>query len=487
MGKLREAVHNITYADMYASQAADTAAADTNSSSEPQSGYYDQSQYQASAEYTDVHQEQQAPATQEATQQQDYDQVASYQADDHSAANNNEYGVTDPAAGVDQTGQAYGYHQSNGWDNGNMQAIPEQQPQVAAYEENVTYHEPASNEQHQPPPTMFNPESYNAGNQNFQQDVLNPGQSDEMNLQPTTNSVMTPMFNPADIPSYANNMPISDISNPGSRKTSLTEPQFRKNSLPSNDIVQDSNANNEIPSTKASPTKAKTNEKSSKSAQPVKKSSWLPGFIGKILNPPNQVHLPDDSNKTIYYDDKLGRWVNTEADEDASAPAAPPPMDPAFMNKSKDSSALAPPGASSLSAPNSVPSSPSEGVSPSGTSSFRVAKRRGRAAYVDVNKQSGLVKPMAGAAGMPPMMMAAPSDQAQPTSLPPMMFNPGAVEPTSNGTALDEGGPSSLQPDAGGYGGGYEQEGEAEQPAPTGFPMMFNPSSMGSVTAPPTF
>jgi len=68
-----------------------------------------------------------------------------------------------------------------------------------------------------------------------------------------------------------------------------------------------------------------------------------------------------------------------------------------------------------------------------------------------------------------------------------MMFNPGAVEPTSNGTALDEGGPSSLQPDAGGYGGGYEQEGEAEQPAPTGFPMMFNPSSMGSVTAPPTF
>lgn len=323
-----------------------------------------------------------------------------------------------------------------------------------------------------------------------------------------TNSVMTPMFNPADVPavhqgynpaltsppigmsSYASSMPpVSDNPDTGSRKTSISESEMRKNSLPSNDIVQDKNANNELPSKQASPTK--TNGKQSK-PEPVRKSSWLPGFIGKILRAPNQVHLPDDTTKTIYYDDKLGRWVNTDADEDASAASsAPPPMDSAFMNKSQGPSSLALPGAPSGSAPGS-PSEGGGGPSP-GPTNFRVAKRgRGRAAYVDVNRQSGLTKPML-ADAVPPMMMMMPSpggqddlqQQAhQPSSLPPMMFNPGAVDViANNGGAVDDG-PTSLQHDSVAVGDGDVPESSTPS---LGVPMMFNPSSMGSVAAPPTF
>ena len=45
-----------------------------------------------------------------------------------------------------------------------------------------------------------------------------------------------------------------------------------------------------------------------------------------------QVHLPDDKDPTIVYDEKLKRWVNKDGDDDSLAPAAPPPMDPSFMN-----------------------------------------------------------------------------------------------------------------------------------------------------------
>ena len=39
-----------------------------------------------------------------------------------------------------------------------------------------------------------------------------------------------------------------------------------------------------------------------------------------------QVHLPDDKDKRIIYDEAKGKWVNLDEDEDTAVAAAPPPM-----------------------------------------------------------------------------------------------------------------------------------------------------------------
>ena len=37
-----------------------------------------------------------------------------------------------------------------------------------------------------------------------------------------------------------------------------------------------------------------------------------------------QVHLPDDKDKRIIYDEAKGKWVNLDEDEDTAVAAAPP-------------------------------------------------------------------------------------------------------------------------------------------------------------------
>ena len=480
MTRLRETVHNITYNDLYTQQQAEST--NTYSYNEPGSGYYDSGHYQNQ-------EEQPQTDSQGINNQQEQHSNETGVDGGHAQLNNNEHkeGLAShqeqPVEHQDYN-SAGEYQNSNGWGgSGGMASIPENQEAVYG-EDGSSLQSPDEYQQQPAPPTMFNPGAYSSGG--GYQDIVDPGQQNQANPS-VTNSVMPPIFNPADAPtagyhgfnnpgmsSYPN-MPsqISDDPTAGSRKTSISESEPRKNSLPSNDIMQDKNANNDMPSNKSSPTKA--NGKASKS-EPVKKSSWLPGFIGKILRAPNQVHLPDDTHKTIYYDDKLGRWVNTDEDENSSAPAAPPPMDPAFMRKSQEPKPSAPSGV----AP--ALSGDPGGALPPGPTNFRVAKRRGRAAYVDVNRQSGLTKPVS-ATAMPPMMMADDMQSQQPSSLPPMLFNPGAVEATANGSGSPDEGPGSLQLDSpGDVGSGAETSS-----VPAGVPMMFNPSSMGSVTAPPTF
>jgi hypothetical protein len=190
------------------------------------------------------------------------------------------------------------------------------------------------------------------------------------------------------------------------------------------------------------------------SSAPSKKSSWFGGIFGKILKAPNQVHLPDDSDKTIVFDEKLGRWVNRDGDEDTLAPAAPPPMDPTFMN--------------SLPSPDSKPGMMSLPAGSPPAQSFRAPKRRGRG-YVDVFGQSGVTKPVTA----PPMLL--PTDSG-PTSLPvsPMIFNP-SLGPTS-----EEGGQEMMSlPNL-----ETSSQVGGNPPPPM---MMFNPSSMASVTDPPAF
>ena len=60
----------------------------------------------------------------------------------------------------------------------------------------------------------------------------------------------------------------------------------------------------------------------------AKKSSCFGGILSKIIKNDN-VHLPDDKDKRIVYDEAKKRWVNLDEDEDSQGLAAPP-MDPAF-------------------------------------------------------------------------------------------------------------------------------------------------------------
>jgi len=166
------------------------------------------------------------------------------------------------------------------------------------------------------------------------------------------------------------------------------------------------------------------------------KKSWLGGIFSKIIKT-DQVHLPDDQDKRIIYDEAKGKWVNLDEDEDSSVSAAPPPMDPVCV-----------PG-----------SGPSSGPAPTNYRAGLAGRRAGRG-YVNVLGQSGMTKPVAA-----PMM---------PNGAPPMTpLDPPASNPASNLMV-----PSSQASD----------ENLPDNSGPASMPMMFNPNSMsGSSLPPPSF
>ena len=156
-----------------------------------------------------------------------------------------------------------------------------------------------------------------------------------------------------------------------------------------------------------------------------------------------QVHLPDDKDKRIIYDEAKGKWVNLDEDEDTSVAAAPPPMMGGM------------PGGGPGTAP--APTSYRAGLA---------GKRAGRG-YVNVLGQSGMTKPTGpamipngggggGGGGQPPM---APLDlPSLPASTPLVPLS----QPGDN-NSQDNSGPASM-------------------------PLMFNPGSLsGSSLPPPSF
>ena len=85
-----------------------------------------------------------------------------------------------------------------------------------------------------------------------------------------------------------------------------------------------------IPS-KAPPQPAAAPKKPSEKPKSAGSSTKGPGLFSrlmpKFLLPGNQVHLPDDSDASIYYDEDKKRWVDKNAgaeDEDSLANSAPP-------------------------------------------------------------------------------------------------------------------------------------------------------------------
>jgi hypothetical protein len=301
---------------------------------------------------------------------------------------------------------------------------------------------PGTDQSSGPSMTMFNPSMYSAGvgDANYAQPTSAGGRNRQGSLSEAAPPSGGLMFSQSTVPTLP---PVptqnGDAKSSGSQNISAKE------------------------------TKKETATKSKSSGANSKKSSWLGGIFGKFVGSTNQVHLPDDSDKKIVYDEKLGRWVNLDGDEDDLAPAAPPPMDPSF--------AVAPaPGGGAA---------PTSGLLSAPTSGFRAqpGKRRGRG-YVDVFGQAGATKPVP----VSPMMlgdpMAPPGGAAGGGGAPtpaafPTIFNPTLTAHSNDDIPTGFAATTSASSDE-----TTANEGEG---GPASMPMMFNPSYMTTVTAPPAF
>jgi len=81
---------------------------------------------------------------------------------------------------------------------------------------------------------------------------------------------------------------------------------------------------NEDGQTSKTSTPAKPQTK--KQAANTPKKGWFGGIISKLTGN-KEVFLPDDKDKSLYYDKTLGKWVDKNADEEeVKAPPPPPPM-----------------------------------------------------------------------------------------------------------------------------------------------------------------
>ncbi|CAH1271159.1 SEC16A [Branchiostoma lanceolatum] len=218
----------------------------------------------------------------------------------------------------------------------------------------------------------------------------------------------------------------------------------------------------EVPNSRQASVKPKDSNKASQSHQGQKNSaqrsggtSWLGGLFNKMMRGKNEIHLPDDTNKSIVWDATRGKWINqNEAEEEDAAPPPPPPKDP-------------------------MPSPAGGPAPPPGNTPNRFSRRAGPTGkYVDVLNQSGTTKPAAPPPDLFPGM--APGGNAMPN-----LFVPAAV-PTSD---ANEPQGSQLQ-------GTMTQGNPQGTPAPTQAqqqqqqqqPMFYNPNepTTTAALAPPT-
>jgi hypothetical protein len=302
-----------------------------------------------------------------------------------------------------------------------------------------------------PPPFMFNPNSF-GGQAAFTRQSSLGGRSREVSLSEPAPPVPGGVANAGQPPPPS--------------ATAVKSPAAMPATSSSNDKVMNKE-------------KQAANSKNNIGAPAKKPSSWLGGIFGKFVRNSNQVHLPDDSDKKIVFDEKLGRWVNLDGDEDDLAPAAPPPMDPAFAAGGSGASPAAGPGTSAA-APTAT--------SPTG---FRAqpGKRRGRG-YVDVFGQAGATKPVPVSPMMldpmlPPMGGGGGGPSAGLPPAAPAIFNPTVT--SHNNDDIPSGVMPGYEIPSGGEGlsGGGSGGGSSE--GPPSMPMMFNPSYMAAVSAPPAF
>ncbi|KAM3825332.1 protein transport protein Sec16A isoform 2-T3 [Vipera latastei] len=86
---------------------------------------------------------------------------------------------------------------------------------------------------------------------------------------------------------------------------------------------QNSAAKQPSPPPASIPEREKSPKDAKKELAPQKSgANWLSWLMGKTKN---EVHLPDDKNKSIVWDEKKQRWINLDEPEEESKPPPPPP------------------------------------------------------------------------------------------------------------------------------------------------------------------
>ncbi|KAL7844857.1 hypothetical protein SRHO_G00233960 [Serrasalmus rhombeus] len=249
----------------------------------------------------------------------------------------------------------------------------------------------------------------------------------------------------------------------------------------------------------------------------TKKESPKKGGGGGILSwlyrrGKNEVHLPDDKNKSIVWDEKKQRWVNLDEPEEENKPPPPPPS---MFPKAPMGGPGAGPG---MGGPPGVPPG-APGAGPPVNIFSRKAGTKAR--YVDVlNQGRGDSKPAAAVpppadlfAPLAPMAMpanlfiptAAPDDQqpmegsvpdssgantehTQPSATVPQMFNPTLLPPGPEGTQSGElsrsSSMSSLSREVSQHLNQVPTQPQGQGAPPTGGVTFYNPSQFAQSVPP---
>ncbi len=362
-----------------------------------------------------------------------------------------------PQEGYDQEGRLYKYDAAT-----NSYYYPDQNNATEA-DDKTDHQVKDTKEQIQPaaapPPMTFNPSSMPPMNTNsMPPPMMPPTQA----VKPPTGASLPPTAN-------NNNNYFADVGK------KAPPPAMSNNKLNNNN--NNLNVNNKEKADKGM-------KKAAKAADAKDAKEGGSGLFGKLLGklgvvPKNQVHLPDDKDKAIVWDDEKKRWVDKSAgsDDDSNGGAAAPPSD---MELSRSNSTAnfegqgqgGPPGPG-MGAPPGMPPPMAMGNKFAGG----LGKRRGLAGRVDVFKssQSSPALSSAAAAGPTPMMpppienMLAP----MPGGVPP------APEPEQQQPPASEAAPPVQDQQQEGAGGApvFFNPTNYQVPAPGADPTMPNPAT----------
>ena len=210
------------------------------------------------------------------------------------------------------------------------------------------------------------------------------------------------------------------------------------------------------------PAPAQKKQPTAKDGKKDSKGSNTPGLFGRLLGkigvlPPNQMHLPDEKDSTILWDEDKKRWVDKNApeDEDSAAYSAPPSdLDLSRTNSSANfEQTSGPPGA----APPMAGTAGGLMPPPGGANKFAggLGKKRGALGRVDVFKNSqsspalsSSMMPPPGDLFAPPPVMNTPATSPVGDNEPLAPEQMAPVAPVAPGATTPEGGPVFFNPNA---------------------------------------
>lgn len=199
-------------------------------------------------------------------------------------------------------------------------------------------------------------------------------------------------------------------------------------------------------------------------SQTEKKSGFFQKFAASVLprSLTGEVYLPDDKDKSLYYDEQLGRWVDKNAPDEGENKPPPPPMIPKSAGGSDGPSGGGPMSSAGPMGMNGAPG---------GQGGFRRGGQRKRNMYKDAGVMGEKIR--SNISNNP--MMTSPSfgssipsaSMFQPT------FQPGSENGNTQPETQTQGDPSQYQPAP------ATPTTEAAN-SQSGAPQFFNPTQFGA-------